>query len=814
MRILLKKALLSTFLGLFVTISLYSQNVGTITGVVLDKNTQEALIGATVVLEGTNLGAQTDADGKFQIRSIPPKSYNIKINYVGYLPKVLYNVVVTTGNIQTFNIELEPESKKLNEVVVQTRSFGKKTETPLSIQSLTAEEIRSNPGGNFDISKVIQALPGVGGNTGGASFRNDIIIRGGGPNENVFYLDGIEIPVINHFSTQGSSGGPQGILNVSFIQDVTLASSSFGARADNALSSVFTFKQKDGNSERLQGNLRLSASEFALTLDGPLSKNTTFLASARRSYLQFLFMAIDLPIRPNYWDFQYKTTTKINDKTTLTTLGVGAIDEFSFAVPEESSPEKEYILRNSPNINQWNYTIGAIVKRRITRGFINISGSRNMFNNQLDKFEDGNTGDENYRTLKTNSQEIENKFRIDVNQYLGKWKYSYGGMFQYVKYNNQTFNKISNGVYDTSGNLISPPITINFNSAIEFFKGGLFGEISRRMLNDRLNINIGLRTDVNSFTTTGMNPLKTLSPRVSGSYALTEKWSVNATVGRYFKVPIYTILGFKDNAGEFVNRDNEYIASNHYVAGFEYLPTSSTRITVEGFYKQYSNYPVSTYTGISLANLGADFNSLGNEKTLSTGKGRTFGFEFFFQQKLSKNLFATLSYTWFVSEFSGINNVLTPSAWDNRNLVSAIVGYKFKKGWELGLKYRFAGGAPYSPFDMDASRSNYLTTGSGVLDYSQLNTIRVSPFQQLDLRVDKKINMKRITLDFFIDITNVLLISSESFPNYTFERTSDNSAWKSTDGNPVQQNGSNAIPLILPNASNTVIPTFGFILEF
>jgi hypothetical protein len=115
---------------------------------------------------------------------------------------------------------------------------------------------------------------------------------------------------------------------------------------------------------------------------------------------------------------------------------------------------------------------------------------------------------------------------------------------------------------------------------------------------------------------------------------------------------------------------------------------------------------------------------------------------------------------------------------------------------------------------MDASRSNYLTTGSGVLDYSQLNTIRVSPFQQLDLRVDKKINMKRITLDFFIDITNVLLISSESFPNYTFERTSDNSAWKSTDGNPVQQNGSNAIPLILPNASNTVIPTFGFILEF
>lgn len=801
-------------LGFIFPFEVLSQNFGKVIGKVYDKNTQETLIGATIFLDGTNIGTQTDGEGKFSLNGIPPKSYNLKVNYVGYLPKTIFNVVITSGNIQTFNIELEPESKKLNEVVVQTRSFGKKTETPLSIQSLTAEEIRSNPGGNFDISRVIQALPGVGGNVGGASYRNDIIIRGGGPNENVFYLDGIEIPQINHFSTQGSSGGPQGILNVSFIQDVTMASSSFGARADNALSSVFNFKQKDGNTERLQGNVRLSASEFALTFDGPISKNTTFLASARRSYLQFLFMAIDLPIRPNYWDFQYKTTTKINEKTTLTTLGVGAIDEFSFAIPQESTPEKEYILRNSPNINQWNYTLGSVLKRRIERGFINFSASRNMFNNQLDKYEDGNDGDEKYRTLKTNSQEIENKFRIDVNQYLGKWKYSYGGMLQYVKYNNQTFSKISNGVYDTSGNLITPAISINFNSDIEFFKVGVFGEISRRMLNDRLNVNLGIRSDINSFTNTGMNLLKTLSPRVSGSFAITEKLSINATMGRYFKIPIYTVIGYKNNLGEFVNKDNEYISCNHYVAGVEYLPTNSMRITMEGFYKQYSNYPVSVYSGISLANLGADYSSLGNEKTLSTGKGRTFGFELFFQQKLTKNLFATLSYTWFVSEFSGVDNILKPSAWDNRNLISAIVGYKFKKGWELGMKYRYAGGAPYSPFDMNASRSNYLTIGSGVLDYNQLNSLRLNPFHQLDLRIDKKINLSRIALDFFIDITNVLLLTSESFPYYTFERTSNNASWKSTDGTPVQTNGANAIPLIIPNTSSTVIPTFGFILEF
>lgn len=794
--------------------SLLAQNQGAISGVVRDKNSQEELIGATVILEGTNLGVQTDATGKFQLKGIPPKSYNIKINYIGYLSKTLFNVVITNGNIQTFTIELEPESKGLNEVVIQTRTFGKRTETPLSIQSLSAEEIRSNPGGNFDISRVIQALPGVGGNTGGASFRNDIVIRGGGPNENVFYIDGIEIPVINHFSTQGSSGGPQGILNVSFIQDVTLSSSSFGARTDNALSSVFSFKQREGNSDRLQGNFRLSASEVALTMDGPVSKNTTFLASARRSYLQFLFMALDIPIRPNYWDFQYKTTTKLNDKYTLTTLGVGAIDEFKFAVPQESTPEKEYAIRSSPSVNQWNYTMGVILKKKVSKGFIQYSMSRNMLNNRLDKWQDNKENDENFRVLKIQSREIENKFRAEVNKYSNKWKYSYGGMVQYVKYDNSTYNKLNNGVYDTSGNLIVPPLEIKFASAIEFFKIGFFGEVSRRFFNERLSVNLGLRTDGNTFTNNGLNFLNTLSPRASASYAVNEKLNLNASIGRYFKVPIYTILGYRDNAGNFVNKDNEYVSCNHFVSGIEYLPTASTRITVEGFYKVYGNYPISNLTGISLANLGADFSVLGNEKTTSSGEGRTYGFELFFQQKLTKSLFATISYTWFRSEFSGIDNKLIASAWDNRNLISAILGYKFKKGWEVGMKYRFAGGSPYSPFDMEASRTNYLTLGQGVYDYSQLNTLRVSPFNQFDIRVDKKVNFKKVTLDLYMDIQNALLISSEAFPNYTFERTPDNLGWKTTDGNPVQTNGSNATPVILSNFSNTVIPTIGFILEF
>ncbi|MFY8029578.1 MAG: TonB-dependent receptor, partial [Bacteroidia bacterium] len=456
----LKKSFVITIylLGIICPLFLHAQKTGNIIGVVKDKNTQETLVGVAAALEGTTLSAATDLDGKFKITGIAPGSYNLKFSFIGYQSQTIFNIVVTTGNDNILAVELEPATENLKEVTVTSNTFGKRTETPLSVQSLSAEEIKSNPGGNFDISKVVQALPGVSGTTGSASFRNDIIIRGGAPNENVYYLDGIEVPQINHFATQGSAGGPAGILNVSFIEDVTLSSSSFAAKYDNALSSVLQFKQRNGNPEKFQGNFRLSSTEIAGTLEGPLSKKTTFLASARRSYLQLLFEAIDLPIRPNYWDFQYKVNHQINSKTTLTAIGIGAIDEFNFGVPKNSDPSKEYVLRAFPTINQWTYTVGLNLKRLINKGYYNIALSRNMFNNQLDQFEDAQANDESKRNLKSISQEIENKLRWDVNQFSGKWKFNYGLMAQYVKYNNNSFIRLRKELKDTLGNLIQPAV--------------------------------------------------------------------------------------------------------------------------------------------------------------------------------------------------------------------------------------------------------------------------------------------------------------------------------------------------------------------
>lgn len=322
----------------------WSQVSTSITGYVKGKS-DEPISGVTVNLIGTQLTAITDSLGIYKIMNIEPGNYNITASIVGYESQTIFNAIIKSVGNQEYNFTLIEKEKTLEEVTIKSSRIKRTKETPLSIQSLSAVEIANYPGSNNDVVRVAQSLPGVSPSVGG--FRNDLIIRGGAANETVYYLDGMEIPNINHFSTQGSSGGPVGLLNVSFIEDVTLSASAFGAKYDNPLSGVLQFKQRKGNTEKFNTNFRLSASEAALTAEGPLFKggkeksNTSFLASVRRSYLQFLFEAIGLPIRPNYWDFQYKVNHKIDEYNEFNLIGVGSIDEFTVKAPKEFDPNQQ-----------------------------------------------------------------------------------------------------------------------------------------------------------------------------------------------------------------------------------------------------------------------------------------------------------------------------------------------------------------------------------------------------------------------------------------------------------------------------------------
>lgn len=770
-------------------INLNAQVTGSLSGTVKD-NKMNSIVGATVFLEGTEKGTQTDLDGNYRITNIKPGSYNIIVSYVGYKTQTRYNIIVKSKGNPSYNFVLKESMEALDEVVIsQKNKISKPRETPLSTQTLSAVEIATYPGSNNDVVRVAQTLPGVSPSVGG--FRNDLIIRGGAPNESVYYLDGLEIPNINHFSTQGSAGGPVGMINVSFINDVTLSTSTFGAQYDNPLSGVLQFKQRNGNNRNFASNFRLSASEAAITVEGPLFKKhnetskTTFLASIRRSYLQFLFKIIGLPIRPDYWDYQYKLNHIIDKYNTISFIGIGSIDDFSIESLDEFDAEQQASLDQSPFIIQRSNVIGLTWQNRFKNGsgFMQTTLSNNSFKNEFTRYSDP----ENQLGIIFNNDAIENetKLRHELTKFYGNWKVKTGVNLQYSYYKNTT-QDVRN--------------TTTFTSKIDFIKYGVFTNITRSFINNKLDISFGFRMDNDSFTEND-NLFSTFSPRASVSYEFQKDWKVNASVGRYYKLPPYTILGYKNNLGQLVNKNVDYTVSTHYVVGLEHYFSPSSSIAIEGFYKKYEDYPVSVRDRVSLANKGADFEVLGSEEIESVGRGRSYGIELQFQQKLSNNFYGIFAYTWFFSEFTGFDRSLyLPSTWDSRHLLSFTGGIKMKKNWELSARYRFAGKTPFVPTNEQATLISYPEI---VLDYSRLGKEKLDVFSQLDIRIDKKWNFKKFSFNVFLEAQNIL---SQKIP-----RPTEFGLARNENGNILQPRSLIAIE---NDNSGQVIPSIGVVLDF
>jgi outer membrane receptor for ferrienterochelin and colicin len=790
--------LLGIITFLLFSLHIYAQT-GIVEGKVTDASSNEPIPFANVVLQGTTIGGATDLDGNFKITGIKPDLYNVEVSFLGYKTKVEYEVQVFNNKPALVNVKLEEDSKTLDAVVVKANPFEKKEESPVSLRTIGVNEIERNPGGNRDISKALQSLPGVASSV---AFRNDIIIRGGAPNENRFYLDGVEVPNINHFATQGASGGPVGLINVNFIREVEFFSGAFPANRGNALSSVLNFKMKDPRQDRIGGNFTLGANDAGITIEGPIAKGHSFMFSYRRSYLQLLFRLLGLPFLPTYDDFQLKYKARINDKNEIIVVGLGAIDQFKLNTDDDLDEEQQRIVDVLPVNNQWNYTLGVNWKNYREKGYSELVVSRNMLNNRAFKYE-GNVEADTNLILDYTSQEIENKVRFENNWRDKGWKINYGVQYEFARYNNSTFNRV---------NLPDGTIgTIDFESQLDIHKWGAFGQVSRSFVEGRLLLSLGARMDGNSYSTQMAKTYETFSPRFSISYSFNDNFNLNANVGRYFQLPPYTSLGFRDNTGVLVNQENglKYIASNHGVLGVEYINQIGLKVSIEGFFKYWQDYPFLVRDSISLANLGADFGVIGNTEVISENDGRAYGAELLVQQKLWKGFYGILAYTWVRSEFQDRNGKFVPSAWDAQHLISLTGGKKFKRNWEIGARWRFTGGSPYTPNDLQTSSlvPVWNLNRSGIPNFAQLNTERLKPAHFLDIRVDKKWFFKKWALNVYVDVQNVYAFQAQQPPQL------------------IQQTDANGNPLINPtdpnrflleeveNTTGTVIPSFGIIVE-
>lgn len=792
------KTLKTIIILLIIPITVFAQKAS-LRGKVVDAVSNEPLPFVNIVVSGTTTGTITNLDGDFLLSGLNPGFIRVETYFVGYKPAISSEIEVSVANTNFIEIQMEIQKEQIEEVTVTASPFRKTEESPLSLRTIGIGEIEKSPGANRDISKVIQSFPGVQSTP---AFRNDIIIRGGGPSESRFYLDGVEVPFINHFATQGASGGPVGIINADFIREVNYYAGAFPANRGNALSGVLEFNQIDGNNDKLKFQATLGAAEIAGTVDGPIGEKTTFVFSARRSYLKFLFSLIELPFLPTFNDMQFKVKTRFDKKNELTFVGLGAIDLFDLNLKIEDPDEQQrFILSQIPVNEQWNYSVGAVYKHFAERNFYTIVASRSHLNNGAIKYFDNDDSSEENKILDYSSEEIENKFRAENTIRLENYKINFGTNVDFVTYKNSTEAQrfFNNEIID-----------INYFTDLNLVKWGFFGQVSKNVFNERLSLSLGLRADANNYSESMNNLFKQLSPRFSASYSLTSDWSLNFNTGRYYQLPTYTTLGFKQN-NVLVNKENnlKYISVDHLIGGLEFRPVSTVQFSLEGFWKGYSNYPFSVKDNISLANKGADFGVIGDEEVLSISEGRAYGAEFQTRINSSNGFNFNLSYTWVRSEFDDGDGNYIASTWDSKHLLNFTTTKELKKGWRVGGRWRFVGGLPYTPWDFEKSAllEAWNISGAPYLDFSKLNSERFPAFHQLDLRIDKAFYLDRLTAKFYIDIQNLYNFQAEQL-DIIVRAEDENGNFITTD------NGTRYVLNTVKNTSGTALPTIGIILEF
>ena len=737
-----KNVLFLLLLGLLTTVS--AQPTHRIKGTVIDKASRQPLEFINVLVLGLGRGGVTDAEGHFNIGEVPPGIYRLQASAVGYKTILTPEYIVSTKDL-TIQIETEENLTELEGVTVTASPFRRDPESPVGLRIIGLQEIEKSPGANRDISRIVQSYPGVAFSPAG--YRNDLIVRGGSPSENRFYLDGVEIPNINHFSTQGASGGPVGIINADLIREVNFYTGAFPTDRGNAMSSVLDFKLRDGDMERNSLKATLGASEVSLASNGHIGKKTSYLVSVRQSYLQFLFDMLGLPFLPTFTDAQFKLKTRFNANNELTILGLGGIDNMKLNTKLDGE-KAEYILSYLPKIQQETFTLGAVYRHYAGIHVQSVVVSHSYLNNRNTKYLNNDESSTDNLSLKLRSVEQETKFRIENTSTFGNWKINFGANLDYSQYTNTTFQR----VYIDEGR------TFDYHTYLGMWRWGIFGTINYATTDERFTASLGVRTDANNFSS-GMKGMgDKLSPRLSLSYRLTDGLYLSGNAGLYYQLPPYTGLGFKDNNGAWVNKYLRYMSVSQESLGLSWHPGNTFELSAEGFYKQYDKIPFSIADGIPLACKGNDYGVIGNEALSSTAQGRAYGIEILMKWLIAKKLNLASSFTLFKSEYrNNKQSEYIASAWDNRYIFNMSGTYNFPHNWSLGMKISCIGGAPYTPYDVEKSSlvTAWNAQGRPYYDYTKYNTGRLPAFGQLDVRVDKTFYLKRCMLGFYIDLQNV-----------------------------------------------------------
>ncbi len=768
-------------------------------GRVYDYTNKDPLGWATVHIPEHGIGTLTDSAGYFRLE-LTPGLYNVQISYTGYSAQLLHEVELTTAKPTYLDIYLSPQAFALGAVEVRAEAFARAAESPLSLQRINLHVLERMPGITLDLSRFVKTLPGVAPRT---SFGYNMIVRGGASIENRFFLDGIEIPALTHFTVQGTSGGPNGLLNVRMLRGVDFYSGAFPAARPDALSSITEAHQREGRRDRWGGNFTLGATDFGLMAEGPLGAKASLIVSARESFAQHMFKAIGLPVLPFYADLQWKSVIHLDEKNELTLVGLAGYDKYTLNLEAEASDALLYNIGYIPEGRQLLYAGGIVYKHYLERGYYTAVLSRNYFGNEAEKYLDNSYRPEDL-VLDFQSVEAEDHFRIEHKIFGAAGReWHYGLQLERDLATNDNYSLYTHA--DASLD------TLAFESALKMWRYGAFGSLSQKFFRDKVSLFAALRFDAASYNERMRNPLRQLSPRLALSWNIHDGWYVHASTGIYYQLPPYLLMSYGDEQGRLVNRNRlDYLRSRQLALGLEHLTANGYAVKLEAFAKRYDRYPFLLLDSISYGNANASYALLGNQPADMSSQGRAHGIEFQIRQKLRKRWWWTLSYSYIVSQFTDKEGRFRPSSWDNRHVGHLAVAKTFRGSWQVGLHYVFSGGMPWTPYDIELSsrREVWQINRRGLPDYERLNAERLPPIHQLDLRVDKQWNFRRWTLTLFLDVQNATAARIPLLPYLTVVRDETGQPLPDPDDPTRYQ------VKIIESDTGRVLPTLGLIADF
>ena len=717
---------------------------GALIGTVVNASTQEPIGSVTIIIQGATIGTVTDSEGNFSIVRVPIGTYTVRISILGFEAQVKTDVVIAVGKQTKISAELKESLLEFEGVTVTSEYFQKSSDAPISVQTLDAEEIRRLPGGLEDVVRAVSILPGVAQVQAG---RNDLIVRGGAPSENLYVIDNIEVSNINHFGTQGASGGPLSYINLDFVNETSFNTGGFGAKYGDKLSSILTIDLKDGRTDRIGGKATISASQFGLNLEGPTNEHGSFLFSARRSYLDFIFKAAGFGFVPEYWDFLGKLSYKLSPKDQITVLGVVALDNVKLF---NDTQKKRYDNSRFLSTDQTQFLGGASWRHLLGNGFSTITFSQTY--NGYNFIQNDSLLNPIFKSV---SDEYETSLRADIVFHVSKEsEISFGALGKFVNFNSTIALPIP---FWTN---FGQQLTVNATLDTIALKSAGYAQLSQSLSHNIL-LTIGVRIDYFNLIKNSI----AFSPRFSLSYTASPVLTLTTSIGKYHQAPSYIWL-----VANTTNRNLNYVTVNQYVTGIEYLLRSDVKISAEGYVKNYTDYPTSiTRPYLVLANTGAGYGgsqdgyaSFGFDPLISNGNGMARGLELFLQKKLSDiPCYGLVSISWNETKFTALDGVSRASAYDQRWIINLGGGYIMNELWEFGGKFRFATGRPYTPYNPD-----------GTQVVSAYNSSRIGANHSLDIRIDRRWNFERWNLITYIDIQNIYNRKALDIPIFD-ERTKE-----------------------------------------